>query len=407
MMYNYYTDQLLYRSTAMDNFSLMADNCSEATCNSSDLSGPLPLGAVAFAPIFFLEMVASLVSNTILLALVLLACVHKFNNNINIYLFSVSLTGLMGAFNTFCAFTLVVARRWVLSGVVCALNSIIYYIVNFLYLGFYLIISRDKYNVVKHLSRPSKKRAYLLSAVIWIVSVMFLVPGLWQSVPRRLNSFGEDNLICFGPLSQRRFQGYTRFVTVTVYVACFWIISTIVILMSFVYFVRIILELRKLNKLRLQLSQRIHRNCIVRINEQDRPIYTTGEERTAKSFALVYFIHLSTISISYAMSYIQIIRNFVLPPDVGNSQDLYVYLLFTIVVQLFTATNPVYLILSNKRLRMRVKGLFKCELNPNTGDSPAHTIAVKSNMCGQAIKVPKKSPFAKFYTNSKVYPQPV
>ena len=393
----------------MENFSLIADNSSEATCNSSDLSGPLPLGAVAFAPIFFLEMVASLVSNTILLALVLLACVHKFNNNINIYLFSVSLTGLMGAFNTFCAFTLVVARRWVLSGVVCVVNSYTFLTANSLYLGFYLFISRDKYRMVKNsfLSRPSKKRAYLLSAVIWIASLTIVVLGSWQITQRRLNPVGKDNFLCFG-VSMQCSASYTGFISSTIFVVGFWIISIIVIIVSVYNFVRILLELRKLNRLRLRFSeQSSHRDGIARINEQDRPIYTTGEERTAKSFALVFFIHLSTISISYGMSYVQIIRNFVLPPDVNENQDFYIFTTFILIAQLFTATNPVFLILSNKRLRMRVKGLFKCELNPNTGDSPAHTTTANQKKGHGTIKLPKMSLLAKFHTNSKVFPQPV
>ena len=50
----------------------------------------LPIGAVALAPFLLLELVAAIVSNAILLALVILACAKKLNNNIAIsyqYLF--------------------------------------------------------------------------------------------------------------------------------------------------------------------------------------------------------------------------------------------------------------------------------------------------------------------------------
>ena len=75
----------------------------------------LPIGAVAFAPfLLLLELVAATVSNAILLALVILACVKKHNNNINIYLFSLALGELVGAVDIFCLLFLIVGRRWVL-----------------------------------------------------------------------------------------------------------------------------------------------------------------------------------------------------------------------------------------------------------------------------------------------------
>ena len=77
----------------------------------------LPIGAVAFAPfLLLLELVAATVSNAILLALqlVILACVKKHNNNINIYLFSLALGELVGAVDIFCLLSLIVGRRWVL-----------------------------------------------------------------------------------------------------------------------------------------------------------------------------------------------------------------------------------------------------------------------------------------------------
>ena len=85
-----------------------------ATSNGSTITVfQLPVGAVAFAPFLLLELVAAIVSNAILLALVILACIKKLKNNINIYLFSLAIVigGLIGAFNIFCLITLVIARN--------------------------------------------------------------------------------------------------------------------------------------------------------------------------------------------------------------------------------------------------------------------------------------------------------
>ena len=56
--------------------------------NSNEPFEPLSLGAVAaFTPFVFLKLVIALTSNAILLTLVILSSIHKFNNSINIYLF--------------------------------------------------------------------------------------------------------------------------------------------------------------------------------------------------------------------------------------------------------------------------------------------------------------------------------
>jgi hypothetical protein len=89
-------------------------------------------------------LVAAVVSNAILLALVILACIKKLNNNINIYLFSLAVGGLMGAFNLFCLLLLIVARRWVLGLFVCntSLCVVMMYLAIFTLL--FLAISRAR-----------------------------------------------------------------------------------------------------------------------------------------------------------------------------------------------------------------------------------------------------------------------
>lgn len=341
--------------------------------NSSEPLEPLPLGAVAFAPFIFLELMIAIISNVILLALVILSCVHKFNNSINIYLFSLSINGLMGAFSIFCMFTLVLARRWVLGNFTCALNALIFLYSNNTYLVLYLIISRHKYKVVKHYFtfRPNIKRAYIFSAVAWIVSFLPVAMSSWSTIRRLLDPGENENFRCYGFSSERSTSG-SSFIFLTTFFVVFWVISFIIVITSLYYFIRILLELHNLNKFRHRFSEQSRKNHVIKINERDRPLYTTAEEGTAKSLTLVFFIQLFALSVSYGMSYVQIIRNFVLSAESQDSQDFQIYFIVILMAQLFPTTNAAYLILSNKRLRLRVKGLSKCQLSPYTGASPTH-----------------------------------
>ena len=374
----------------MESISLNSTNYS--TINSTDkLSDePLLIGVVAFAPFLFLEFLAAIVSNAILLALVILACVHKQNNNINIYLFSLSITGFMGAISIFCLFTLIVARRWVLGSAMCILNWFLVYTTNLLYLLLYLIVSRDKYKVVRgsFLSRPSKKRAYILSAVVWIVSVVSVLSGLWQVESELVNPLDNEHFVCY-QLTQEIPKN--SFVFRTISLGGFWLISTIIIGVSFFTFVRILLQLRSLKNIRMRYSEQIQTNKIVRIDGRYRPLYASGEEGTARSLAFIYFIHFFTISVSYALGYANVLRNYILSGEEHRNQNFQIYFTVILMVLLFPTTNPVYLILSNKRLRKRVKGLFKCELNPYLGDSPVHTGEINkdksSNKVGFSLKL--------------------
>ena len=335
----------------------------------------LPIGAVAFAPFLLLELVAAIVSNAILLALVILACVKKLNNNINIYLFTLAIGGLIGTFNIFCLLSLVVARRWVLGFTICNVN---YYVLNIYYFFFtflYLVISRDKLKGVKDPLHgpPTNKRACVNSALVWVASfttgIIFYLAWIWSII--RNISIDYGNFICFG-LHSARINERGRFILVSFFVISFWIASSIIIVSTFSNFVRILLELRELKQYRLRYVYEIQTSKTVGINGHDRPLYHTGEERTAKSLILVYFIQFSCVFISFLMFYIQTIRNFALPPERGDGPDFQIFFAMQLIVLLFPCINPVFLILSNKRLRTRIKDLFKCTLNPEVEASPVH-----------------------------------
>ena len=338
---------------------------------------PLPIGVFAFAPILFLELVAAVVSNTIL---VILACVYKLNNNINIYLFSFAIGGLIGAFNIFCLLAIVVARRWILGMVMCNINWYFNIVCNSFFLFIYLVISRGKLKGVKdpfH-GRPIKKRALVNCVLIWIASIgIGIIFLIWarSDLIQTQNVFVEyGNFICFG-LSSRRVNERMRFILISLFLISFWIVSSIIIILTFSNFVRILLELRELKKLRLRFAKKSRTHKVVRVNRRDKPLFVTGEERTAKSLTLVYFIQFSCVFVGYGMTYIQVIRNFVLPTENSDGPDFQIYFVVLLMVQFFPCVSPIFLILSNKRLRIRVKGLFKCTLNPEMEASPLHNQA--------------------------------
>ena len=352
------------------------DNSHNTTANQSALV-LLPIGAVAFAPFLLLELVAAIVSNAILLALVILACVKKLNNNINIYLFSLAIGGLIGAFSVFCLLVQVLARHWVLDLVICSINWYVTLFYNIFFLLIYLVISRDKLKGVKDpiYGRPTNKRAYVNSALVWAISsgvgIALYVP--W--IVRNLNQLETENLfiehgnfICFS-LSNEGVGERLRFILLSLSTTSSGVVSIIIVAVTFSNFIYILVELQKLKKFRLRFAEEVQTSKHVRIDELDKPLFRTGEERTAKSLTLVYFIQFICVFISYGMIFAQAISNFIQPQD---SPDFQLYFATLLIVQFFPCINPMFLILSNKRLCLRVKELFKCTLSPEEEASPIH-----------------------------------
>ena len=369
-------------------------------------------GVLAFAPIIAIELLVAVISNTILLALVILACVHKHNNNINIYLFSLSIAGFMGAFSLFCLFTLIVSQRWVLGSAMCVLNWFMTNLTNLVYLVLYLIISRDKYKVVKGNSRPDKKRAYVRSAIVWTVLVVSTLSGLWHVADELFNPLDNEHFVCY-QLKQDSSRNNIKFIFRTISLIGFWLLSTIIILISFFTFLLILLKLRNLKcNQRIRFSNSEQSQTSVRIDERDysRPqkFNATGEEGTAKSLAFIYFIYFFSVFVSYVMGYANILRNYILFDEDHQDPKFEIYFTVLLIILLFPTTNPLYLILSNKRLRNRVKGLFKCELKPYLGDSPVHTTVPLRNVHKKTAKPKNKvgSPPKIQRLHTKISPMP-
>ena len=163
-----------------------------------------------------------------------------------------------------------------------------------------------------------------------------------------------------------------RFILLSFFVISFFIVTSIIIVITVTNFVRILLELRELKNYRLRFANEIQNGKFIQINGRDKPLYRTGEERTAKSLTLVYFIQFTCIAVSYTLYYIQTIRNFALLTERGDGPDFQIYFAVQLSILFFPCVNPIFLVLSNKRLRLRVKELFKCTLSPEEEASPVH-----------------------------------
>lgn len=298
---------------------------------------------------------------------------------VNIYLFSFTVGGLIGVVDLFFLLILVIARRWVFGEVICSISWFADLVYNIVFLAVYLVISWEKLSGVKDpfKRQPSNKLAYIYSIVVWVASILFAaLLGGW--IFRNTPILSAENFICFG-LTSDRAQSRSNFPLISFFVISFWIVSTIIIIITISNFVRILSELRQLKKLRLHYIQQSRTSKSVRINGRDKPLYCTGEERTAKSLTLVYFIHFSCIFVGYGMHYTQVIRNFVLPVEGQDGPNFQFYFIVHLMVIFFPCMNPVFLILTNKRLRGRVRELYKCTLNPEVESSPAHHLATTSN----------------------------
>ena len=374
----------------MENYSSL-----NATVNESALV-LLPIGAVAFAPFLLLQLVAAIVSNAILLALVILACVKKLNNNINIYLFSLAIGGLMGAFSIFCLLVQVLARYWILGFVICSINWYITIFYNFFFLLMYLVISRDKLKEVKDpiKGRSTNKRAYLSSALVWFSSSSVAIALYIAWIFRNLNQLDSLSLIiehghfiCFG-LSNQGVDEMLRFILLSLSLFCLWVMFTVIVAVTFSNFMYILVELWKLKVFRLRHAKEAQTRQDITIDKLDKPIFRTGEQRTTKSLTFVFFIQFSCVFISVGMTFAQAISNFIQPQ---GSTDFKFYFVILLIVEFFPCINPVFLILSNKRFRTRVKELFKCTLTPEMEASPIHNGMVKAKKASKFIFPLKKN----------------
>ena len=106
-------------------------------------------------------------------------------------------------FSIFCLIMLVLARNWVLGFAMCSMNYLAMIIYHSTFISIYIIISRDKLKGVKDplYGRPTNKRAYLNSIVVWVIDVVILTGFFvwnWEFITNEgaIDEYGS--FICFG-----------------------------------------------------------------------------------------------------------------------------------------------------------------------------------------------------------------
>ena len=321
----------------------------------------LPFGIETFAPILMLELITVVTCNLVLMALVIKA--RKVNNNTNIYLFSLSFSSLLQSINLLCLMITVVARQWIFGREFCYINDFIFRLSFFPILPFHALVSRERYKVIKDplkYSKASTKKAYIWNIIVWTVSsVLSLTSLIWYAVRTPLSNTQQLlGIECFFALHLIEAQHTISLVEILVISLLngLWLISFSVFTMW--HYVMVLRELHRLTKLRSQ-ARILSDSNILKINQHDKPLHCTAEERAAKSLARMFLFEFvcsfASLIILSVLSLMSLISN-------EDSSEAAIVLLLSIYM--LPGINPLILSISNKRFRKRIKGLLKCELTP-------------------------------------------
>ena len=348
-------------SAPADTFSNLSIYVNGSNDSSGSLSSyHLPRGIEAFAPLILFEFVVAAVSNIILIVLILKA--RKVQSNTNVYLFSLSIAGLVASFSLFVALVTTIARRWVFGSVFCTINTVPLTLNLFLVSMIHLAISRDRYNAVKdplHWQYHSN-RAYIYTTIIWSITLGYTVIRQIWSIPQQ--NIG-DNIFAscfFAPLAQKG-QGEQRKLIITIMIIFSYSTTISASVLTLGHYVLILKKMYLLN--------RIPSSIVLRVNERGNPLECTTREHTAKSLAaeeqikslaISYLIQATCFTLAFTLIAIRTIHSFIEQAQIDQFIHPAEFALWYNTL-LFPAVNPAVLILSNKRLRNRVKGLLKCE----------------------------------------------
>lgn len=351
---------------------MMVENITEHGGIESTTHPPmveLPFGIEAVAPIILLEFVTVVVCNLILMALVIKA--RKVNNNTNIYLFSLSVCGLLESINLLSLTVAVFARKWVFGRELCYINDFILRLTYFPVLLTHALVSRDRYKAIKdplNYWKVSTKRTYILNAFVWIVSgILALSSVIWFIIRTPLPKGPLTGLECFLGLDLLQ-GGFTVSLIEIISILVFnkvWMVFLSVFTVW--HYFLVLRELHMLTKLRSQFRV-LSNSSILKVNGRDKPLHCTAEERAAKSLALMFLLEfvcsLTSLSIILILSILMLTSKYE-----SHKNAFTVVIILSLCTYMLPGINPVVLALSNKRFRKRVKGLLKCELKPELEES--------------------------------------
>ncbi len=349
----------------------------------------VPLVAFLFEPFLLVVFIVGIVSNTLLL---LLICkTYKVINSTNIYLFSLGLTYLLRCIYVMGLMVTLAAREWILGGVICSINQLLYRMTINLTAVIYFAIARDRYQAVIYplsYCRVKKRNAVITSLVLWAIAIGLSLPGTTWAM---IQISAAHPLLwgnCFGEVTTSFSVEVPSIALDTVNI----LVSIVSISITLVYYGFILKELHSLSTHRSQY--RMMSGTTFAINSRDRPIFCSAEERAAKSLIIITFFQFAC---GFSTGLLSTVR-FAQFLKVGIESEalvlIYILLLF---IHMLPIINPALLIAFNKRFRNRLKGLLKCKIVPESN--------AEQDVCSletSTVKA-KKPASAIFITNNPVF----
>ena len=346
-------------------FMAVENNTEQGT--ESVLLDELPFGIEAFAPFLLLELIIVVTCNLVLMALVIKA--RKVNNNTNIYLFSLSICGLLQGINLFTLMVVVFARHWVFGRGMCYVNDFLLRLTFFPVLLTHALVSRDRYKAIKdplNYWKVSTKKTYILNITVWTIStILALGSVIWYVVRTPIPDGPLYGLECFYGLDLIQGGFTVSLIEILAILVCtvLWIVSLSIFTLW--HYIHVLKELHTLAKLRSQFRV-LSNSSILKVNGRDKPLHCTAEERAAKSLALMFLFQFIC---SLSLLAISILNVTILTSNANMRSHLLPLIVPLLSIYILPSINPVILALSNKRFRKRVKGLLKCELKPELEES--------------------------------------
>ena len=337
----------------------MEINIALNTSQNSNVPEVLQFPAIVriFTPILFVELLVGLISNILLLTLLVKA--RRFQNNVNIYLCSMAVNNLLCLFPVSTLLLLTVTKQWVLGQTMCTLNQAIVYMSGVPNLMLQVFISRERYRAVLHFFewKPYSKRTHLELGVMWTVTVVMGVLGVLQG--SQIIGETDDIISCY---ISSRLNTEEQFLPVQIIVlimgSLFGPGSLLLCVAHYIYIFR-----------QLRIIKKVH-NCkgIMPpvLNRIEIPIQWHSEVRALKSLATVFFMavvpYILCVNIFYAVvesiALIQQRKFSDVDPPLSFMIRFSFYFLPT--------SGPMVIFAVNKKFRVRIKELFKWQLNPDS-----------------------------------------
>ena len=365
----------------------MEVNISYNTSQNSNVSEVFQFPAIVriFTPFLMVELLVGLVSNILLLTLLVKA--RRFQNNVNIYLCSMAVNNLLCLFPLSTSLVLSVTKQWVLGQTMCTLNQAIVFMSVVPNLMLHVFISRERYRAVLHFFdwKPYSRRTHLELGVMWTVAVVMGVLGVLQG--SQIIGETDDIISCYIPSRLNTEKQFRPVQIITLILgSIFGPGSLLYCIVHYIYIFR-----------QLRIIRKVHNSNGIMppvINRIEIPIQWESEVRALKSLATVFIMavvpYIYAVNIVYAVvESIALIQQKKLS-DVDSPLSL----IFRLWFYFLPTSSPMVIFAVNKRFRVRIKELFKWQLNPdsaNIHDVNSNTFGiVKHNSLRVAIPQHKR-----------------